>query len=141
LSTLYGLGDPRFVATLGGMLFMNGEFSPAKEIFGQSLRREFPAPEASRIQFRPRDPATPPAPLRFVGKVAAVKAGYAFIDVSGYPSFFCPGSKFDRIVMKPGLQVQFEPVFNAKDALADKVELFLPTTARALQEALDSRHE
>ena len=109
-----GLSDPRFVATLGGMLFMNHEFSPAKEIFAQTFRREFPALEASRIQFRPRDPANLIAPLRLVGKVAAVKAGYAFIDAVGYPSFFCPGAKFGSLIMRPGLQVRFEPVFTAK---------------------------
>jgi tetratricopeptide (TPR) repeat protein len=127
LSTLYGLSDPRFVGTLGGMLFLNGDFSAAEEIFSQSYKREFPAPEASYIQFRPRDPATLTAPLRLIGKVATVKAGYAFIDVSGYPSFFCPGSKFGGIVMKPGLQVQFEPVFSSKGQVADNISLFAPT--------------
>ena len=128
LSTLYGLSDPRFVGTLGGMLFMNGEFSPAKEIFDQTYRREFPAPEASRIQFRPRDRAKLSSPLRLVGKVAAVKAGYAFIDVAGYPSFFCPGSKFGRIIMRPGLELEFQPVFTAKGPLADNVR-FVPSPA------------
>jgi tetratricopeptide (TPR) repeat protein len=130
LSTLYGLSDPRFIATLGGMLFMNGEFSPAKEIFAQTFRREFPAQEASHVQFRPRDPASPNSPLRLVGKVATVKAGYAFIDVAGYPSFFCPGSKFGSIVMRHDLQVQFEPVFTAKGQLADKVGLLPAAVSR-----------
>ena len=31
LSTLYGLSDPRFIATLGGMLFLDGEFTEAEE--------------------------------------------------------------------------------------------------------------
>ena len=124
LSTLYGLSDPRFIATLGGMLFMNNEFSPAKEMFAQTFRREFPAFEASRIQFRPRDLANPTAPLRLVGRVAAVKTGYAFIDVPGYPSFFCPGSKFGRLVMREGLPVEFEPVFSAKGPAADNIVVF-----------------
>jgi len=121
LSTLYGLSDPRFVATLGGMLFMNAEFSPAAEIFTQALRREFPAPEASRIQYRPRDPRNSLFSMKLIGKVGAVKTGYAFIEAPGYPSFFCPGSKFGRLVMKQGLQVRFEPVFNTKGQLADVV--------------------
>jgi len=121
LSTLYGLSDPRFVATLGGMLFMNGEFSAATEVFAQAYRREFPGSEASRIQFRATDPDMATAPLRLVGTVASVKAGYAFIDVPGYPSFFCPGSKFGRLVMKGGLKVRFEPAFTAKGALADNI--------------------
>ena len=128
LSTLYGLSDARFVATFGGMLFLNGEFSPAKEIFDQSYRREFPGTESSRILFRPRDRGTPTEQLRMTGKVAAVKAGYAFIDVPGYPSFFCPGSRFGRIVMRQGMHVQFEPVFTAKGQQADNVAL-LPSAA------------
>jgi hypothetical protein len=123
LSTLYGFGDPRFVATLAGMLFMNGDFSESKTIFAESYKREFPGPEAMRIQFRPRDPGTPNEPLRLIGEVVAVKTGYAFIDVLGYPSFFCPGSKFGRLVMRPHLKVQFEPAFTARGALADKVQL------------------
>jgi tetratricopeptide (TPR) repeat protein len=123
LSTVYGLGDPRFVATLAGMLFMNGDFSEAKAIFVESYKREFPAPEATRIQFRPKNPAVPGEPLRLVGEVVAVKTGYAFIDASGYPSFFCPGSKFGRLVMRPHLRVEFEPAFTARGAIADKVQL------------------
>jgi len=123
LSTLYGLSDPRFIATLGGMLFLNGDFSDAEEIFKQSIRREFPAPEASRIQFRPKDQTNRTAPLCFTGKVTTVKTGYAFIEVSGYPRFFCPGSKFGRIVMKQGLRVEFEPVFTAKGQIAENIKL------------------
>jgi predicted Zn-dependent protease len=123
LSTLYGLGDPRFVATLAGMQFMNGDFSAAKEVFTESYKREFPGPEATRIQFRPRDPDAPGEPLRLIGEVVAVKTGYAFIDVPGYPSFFCPGSKFGRLVMRPRLKVQFQPAFTARGAIADRVQL------------------
>jgi tetratricopeptide (TPR) repeat protein len=42
MSTLYGFSDPRFVATLSGMLFMNEEFSAAKQINDESYKREFP---------------------------------------------------------------------------------------------------
>jgi hypothetical protein len=53
----------------------------------------------------------------------AVKTGYAFIDVPGYASFFCPGSKFGRLVIRPHLKVQFEPAFTARGAIADKVQV------------------
>jgi len=29
LSTLYGFSDPRFIGTLGGMLFLDGNFTEA----------------------------------------------------------------------------------------------------------------
>jgi tetratricopeptide (TPR) repeat protein len=123
LGTLYGLSDPRFVSTLAGMLFLNSEFSEAQAIFKQTQRREFPAPEASRIEFRPRDRSDPTKPMRLTGTIATVKSGYAFIDVPGYPSFFCPGSKFGAVVMRRGLKVEFEPAFNAKGAIADSINL------------------
>ncbi len=123
LSTLYGLSDPRFIATLGGMLFLDGQFSPAEKIFGQAYKREFPADEAARIQYRPIDRQNLTSPMKLSGTVTAVKTGYAFIDVPGYPSFFCPGSKFGRLVMKPGLKVRFEPAFNTKGPQADAIEL------------------
>ncbi|MCI0564551.1 MAG: SIR2 family protein [Nitrososphaera sp.] len=120
LSTLHGLSDPRFIATLGGMLFMNREFSEADRIFSESYRREFPATELQKVQFRPRKPGGPERQLELVGKVVGVKAGYAFIEVPGYPPFFCPGSKFGGVVMKYGLEVVFEPAFSARGALAER---------------------
>jgi FimV-like protein len=122
LSTLYGLSDSRFVATFGGMLFLNGDFSDAKAVFAESLKRDFPGDEAKRIQFRPRDRLKPAVPLRLVGVVSVVKAGYAFIDVAGYPSFFCPGSKFGQVVMTPDLTVSFEAAFTARGQIADNIQ-------------------
>jgi tetratricopeptide (TPR) repeat protein len=123
LSTLYGLSDPRFVATFGGMLFLNGDFTEAKEVFAESRKRDFPADEAIRIQFRPKNRSDLREPLRLVGSVTAVKVGYAFINAIGYPSFFCPGSKFGRIVMSEGLRVTFDAVFTSKGQAADNVQL------------------
>ncbi|MDZ4379915.1 MAG: SIR2 family protein [Parvibaculum sp.] len=123
LSTLYGFSDPKFIATLGGMLFLNGDFSDAKEVFDHSHKREFPAPEASRVNFRPRDPHNLTKPLEFIGRVTTVKTGYAFVSAQGYPPFFCPGSKFGRLLMRPNLMVQFEVVFNAKGPTMDNVRV------------------
>lgn len=119
LSTLYGLSDPRFVGTLGGMLFMNGDFSEARTIFADARKREFPAQEESWIQFRPKDNGM--APIKLIGQVTAVKVGYAFVEAPGYPSFFCPGSKFGRIIMRQGLTLEFEPAFTARGAIADRI--------------------
>jgi len=124
LSTLYGLSDPLFIATLGGMMFLNGEFSPARELFAKSYKREFPAQELLRIHYRPRDPTALTKPLRLEGRVTSVKAGHAILDATGFPAFICPGSKFGTVVMRTGLRVQFEPAFNAKGPLADRVSLW-----------------
>jgi tetratricopeptide (TPR) repeat protein len=123
LSTLYGLSDPRFIATFGGMLFMNAEFSAAKEVFSESFKREFPAEEAKTIQFRPVDPADRYRRLRVNGTITTVKAGYAFIDAPGYESFLFPGRYFGDIIVRPHLSVTFEPTFTARGAIADRVRI------------------
>lgn len=121
VSTLYGLSDPRFIGTLGGMLFMNGSFSEAQEVFGHSSRHDFTAWELHAIQFRPRDPRNPEKRLRIHGKVKAVRAGFAIIESPGYPTFFCPGSKFGGLLMERGVGVWFEAAFSAKGAVADQL--------------------
>jgi tetratricopeptide (TPR) repeat protein len=124
ISTLYGLNDPRFIALLGGLLFMSGQYSKALTVFEESYKKEIPADEASVIQFRPNDPVDKAKPLKLKGKVVAVKAGYAFIEVPGYPRFYCPGSKFGGIILTQGLEVRFEPAFTARGAIADKLEQY-----------------
>ncbi len=118
LSTLYGLSDPRFIATLGGMCFMNGNFTEAEEVFKRSAERGFTAVELNKIQFRPPNPNSLDIPLYLNGKIVVRKAGYAFIEVAGYPTFFCPGSKFGRLIMETGLEVSFTPAFTPKGPVA-----------------------
>ncbi len=123
LSTLFGLSDPRFVATLGGMLFMNGEFTAASKVFAESIRQEFPATESQKIQFRPCSSSEPTKPLRLSGKIISVKPGFAFIQVSDYPNFFCPATKFSGLILRPGLQITFGPAFCARGQVAEKLQL------------------
>lgn len=120
LSTLYGYSDPRFIATLGGMLFMNGEFTIAQKVFSESLKRDFTAIEFNTIQFRPPDPKNMNESLRIRGKVIVVKAGYAMIEVGVYQPLICPGSKFGGHLMTRGLEVTFELAFTVKGPVADK---------------------
>jgi len=109
------------VAALGGMMFLNNDFSDAREIFLNSQKRNFPAGEATRIHYRPTNPGDRNRPFELIGKVSTVKAGYAFVNVPGYPSFFCPGSKFGSLVMREDLEIKFEPAFNAKGQIATNI--------------------
>jgi tetratricopeptide (TPR) repeat protein len=120
IGSLYGLGDPRYIATLGGMFFMDGKFTQAEEIFSAVRKRSFLSSEIKAIHFRPRDPADRSRAFRLQGKVVAVRAGYAFIENPSHPRFLCPGSKFGGLVMKPDMAVSFELAFCAKGALADR---------------------
>lgn len=118
-STLFGYGDPRFLAILGGMLFMDRSFSRADDVFNQATKRNFTAAELNRIQFKPVNPSNTSEFLRIDGVVISVKAGYSFIESSGYPKpFFCPGSKYKGLLMQKGLRVSFLPVFTAKGIIA-----------------------
>ncbi len=117
-STLYGLRDPRFIATLGGMLFMNGEFSEAIQIFNEASKHDFTSHELNTVQFAPPDPSNTVEPLRIPGKVISVKAGYCFVEAPRYSTFLCPGSLFNGVVMREGLEVTFQPAFRAKGAIA-----------------------
>jgi tetratricopeptide (TPR) repeat protein len=120
LGTTYGLGDPRFVATLGGMLFMNGEFTEAAKIFEESSKQGFPPNEANRIQLRLRDQGDPQFPLRLRGKVTKVRLNRAIIQSSDYPAFPCPGSRWGGLNMRVGMEISFEPAFSARGPLADR---------------------
>jgi len=124
LSTVYGLSDPKFIATLGGLLFMKEEFSEAEKVFSESQKREFAAAELNQIRFRPRRGSAESPHVSMRGKVIVVKPGYALIETLGYPPFICPGSKFGAIVMRQGMILQFQPAFSARGAVADRVETF-----------------
>ena len=123
LSTLYGYSDPRFIATLGGMLFMNKKFPEAQLVFSESLKHNFTGSELNEIQFKPWDLNNYPSSLRLPGKVIANKAGFSLIDTKGYQQFLCPGSKYDGLIMREGINISFQPVFSAKGSLAITPEL------------------
>lgn len=123
------LGDPtggrdaRFVATLGGMLFMSGAFAEAKDVFARARDRAFTFEASNRVEFVPRASGTP---LRLTGTVQRMHAGYTFIRVPGFPDFFCPGGSFGAIRMREGLPVQFSPGFAVRGAMAiDLAEITL----------------
>jgi len=123
-STRYGYSDPRFIATLGGMLFMDGSFSEAEKVFEESIKRNFTASELNVIQFRPLDPVNLQSLYRIQGHVISVKAGYSWIESAGYPkAFLCPGSKYKGIMMRSRLKLTFEPAFNAKGSIANNPKL------------------
>lgn len=121
LSSTYGRRDPRFVATLGGMLFMNGEFTEAEKVFDEARERDFSAKDASRVEFYPNQPGQAGTPLTLQGAVVSVKPGYCFIECPGYPRFFCPGSKYRGMLMTKGKVVTFHPGFSTRGAVADVV--------------------
>jgi tetratricopeptide (TPR) repeat protein len=118
LSTLYGYSDPRFIATLGGMLVMSGQISEGLSVFEESLKRNFTSEEINKIQFYPWILTEYPSPIILQGTVVVLKAGYALIESEGFPTFLCPGSKFGGVILRRGISISFQPVFCAKGSLA-----------------------
>lgn len=122
-STLYGYGDPRFIATLGGMLFMNSEFSEAERVFAESNRRNFTYAELRKVQFQPLDPANLNTVLRLNGNVIQVKTGHSEIENTVFGRFICNASKYGGIIMERGLKISFEPAFTAQGPIAVRPQL------------------
>lgn len=118
LATPYGFRDARFIATLAGMYFMDGEFSSADDIFKKRNNHNFTVQELERPHFIPRDPETPSEYLRMDGVVMTVKPGYSFIQTDGYPDLFCPASRYEGLILKEGIKISFQPAFTAKGAVA-----------------------
>jgi hypothetical protein len=124
ISTTLGLSDARYVSTLGGLLFLNGEFDEAKKVFDESIRREFAATSLHTVYFRPSKSGTED-PYTFIGRVLAVKPRYSLIEVQGYPTFLCHSSKYAGTQLKRGMTVNFQVEFSANGAIAHR-----PTVCR-----------
>lgn len=121
-STLYGLSDPRFIAILGGMLFMNKKFSEAEQVFAETINRNISTMELYTVYFKPFN-LNNFEEIRMYGVVKKVKPGCAIIDVEEYPEFMCPGSKYNGIVMEEGMKVSFTPAFTPKGRIAQEIML------------------
>lgn len=120
ISATHGRRDPRFIAALGGMLVLNGQFSEAQRIFEEARKMGFPFSEANRVEFRPH--ATDgEGPLSAEGVVVSAKAGYAFVQVPGLPlDVFCAGSKLGGVVMRKGLRLRFQLCFTARGPVVEQ---------------------
>ncbi len=118
-SKTFGLRDPRFIATLGGMYFMNSDFDAAEKVFQEANRHNFTSQEKNTIQFQPPNTNDLSKPLRLKGQVVNVLSSYCFVESRDYARFFCPGTKYNGIMMKQGLEITFEPAFTAKGSVAN----------------------
>jgi len=118
LGSLYGLSDPRFIATYGGVLFLDGEFTRADTVFENSVKRAIPADEMYAIHFKPFDSQEPSRPFTLSAEVISVKPGYSILQPDHYPKIICQASKYRGTLMKRGIKVHFSLVFSAKGPVA-----------------------
>jgi tetratricopeptide (TPR) repeat protein len=122
LCSPHGLRYPKYLATLGGMLTAVGEFTEAKQVFGEHRKRGFGFREVTQVQFKilEDDRVTP---ARFEGRVLNVTAGYSFIGTASMPDFFYPGSKVGDEILRLGMEVSFVAGFTAKGGQATSVQV------------------
>lgn len=116
IASVTGLSDARYIAHLGGMYFLNGEFAKGNEIFAEAERRELPPSELHVVPFRPQ--ASHGRPMTLIGKVIVRRPTYSRIEAEGYPSFFCHSSRYKGLALKEGMRIAFEVAFSPRGAVA-----------------------
>jgi tetratricopeptide (TPR) repeat protein len=118
LSRTIGLSDPRYIATLGGLYFLDHQFTEADKTFSERTKRNFTEEEVRQVHFQINDYGQPGRYGQFTGSVAEVRSGYSLIEVAGFPPILCPGTKYENLIMTKGLHIRFELGFSAKSAIA-----------------------
>ncbi len=117
ISSFSGLSDARYIAQLGGMLFLNSEFSRAEKVFSEATRRELPQTELQSVLFRATDFQAGTS-NELLGKVIVRRPSYSLIEVEGHPSYFCHSSMYKGLALKEGMQVSFRVGFTPRGANA-----------------------
>ncbi|PVU81370.1 SIR2 family protein (plasmid) [Cellulomonas sp. WB94] len=118
LARLRGEHDPRFIATLGGMLVMSGQLDEAQEVWRRAASRNFAFEDRARVGFRP-EPTN--GPVELLGRVLRVASGFAFVGSVGMPDFFCHSSRYSGLVLRPDLPVYFTVGFSARGPVATAI--------------------
>jgi tetratricopeptide (TPR) repeat protein len=119
-SWIHGSKDARYLAILGGMLYLNEQYGDAETVFSEGFKRGIPSDDLQVVRFRPIDRG---APVRVRGTIAQLHPGYCLIDVPGRPRVLCPASKYRGVVLVQKMSVEFDLVFSAKGSLADRLQI------------------
>ncbi|RCX18599.1 SIR2-like protein [Fontibacillus phaseoli] len=122
-STLYGYSDPLFVATLGGLLFLNKEFTKAEDVFYESVKREFS--NARMILFDPEDRLE--KNFEYDAVVKYVGDRYSYLFIAGFPDIYCPSSKYHGLILKRDMRVRVTVAFTPLRPVIKKVSALMST--------------
>lgn len=117
IASATGLSDARYIAQLGGMLFLDGDYGRAEKVFSESQRRELPQVDLQHVTFHAMDYGTG-TPIQLIGKVIVRKPTYSMIEVEGHPHYFCHSSMYRGLALKEGMPVSFKVGFTARGANA-----------------------
>jgi tetratricopeptide (TPR) repeat protein len=117
IASVMGLSDGRYIAHLGGMYFLDSNFTKAASVFSEAQRRELPSSELQSVSFHARQPITG-QPFELIGKVIVREATYSLVECEGYPPFFCHSSKYKGLTLRKGMRVSFKVGFSPRGAVA-----------------------
>ena len=117
ISSTAGMSDARYISYLGGMMFLNGDYSNSTKIFHEAKQRISDQSELHRISFLPIDPGSGEK-IRLTGKVIARKPQFSLIEAEGYPAVLCHSSNYRGIQFTEGMHIMFSIGFSPKGATA-----------------------
>ncbi len=112
-STLFGYSDSRFISMLGGLLFLNKQFKEADKVFEESFKRNFS--NSKIIMFDPEDVGLF---QYYIAHTKYVGRGYSLLSIKGFPDIICPGSKYNGLVLKQGMELPIKIVFSPSRPVA-----------------------
>ena len=110
-----GSRDHRFVALHGGMLELIGEVQRSANVFQEARQRDWSVTAMHTIGYEPRS-------SEWMGRVASMKGGFAFLRVPGHSDVFCSARSFPH-GLTLGNEVRFNAVFTVRGATAARVRL------------------
>jgi len=140
LASLKGMNNPKYLATYGGLQFLDRSFTEAERTFRDSVAKNFPINDLHGIHFVPTNLNQP---VVIQGEIESVKPGYLWIAVLGYPSIFCPRSSLKVRNPSKGLKIWFQLGFSARGQIAIFPQPVAPTARlqpafqKAIRDSID----
>ncbi len=113
-----GRDDARYIATLGGLCFLNADFTAAETIFEHGRRSTLSVEDKRRIHFRPSGLGA--AAMR--GRVVHVGPGVSKIGAPGFPAVYCPVARLKGKLLRVSEEVHFRLAFSALGPVALEAE-------------------
>lgn len=123
VADLYGLRDTRFIAMMGGLYFLDGQYTEASKTFSDAYLKRFPLAEQQAVTFRPHVAGDLSQRLQFSGKVSSTHAGFVYIRVPGFPvDIMSMRVKIGKDPIRRQDNVKFAIGFNAVGPLGEQLE-------------------
>jgi tetratricopeptide (TPR) repeat protein len=112
-STLSGFADAYFIATLGGLLYLDEQFSESEVVFGEARKREIQYVFSSL--FIPQNWNIKSV---YSAKVKYVTGGHSTVIIDRYGEVHCPYSKVDGLILTRDMRVNICLQFNIRGPIA-----------------------